>query len=74
MYLYAQVILCILIHNMNSKHSVKSITNCAITLRVFIAPLQLQIAEALLQNPFNSLGPKFISLGHFQSIEHLNIP
>ena len=22
----------------------------------------------------NSLGPKFISLGHFQSIEHLNIP
>ena len=23
---------------------------------------------------FNSLGPKFISLGHFQSIEHLNIP
>ena len=24
--------------------------------------------------PLNSLGPKFLSLGHFQSIEHLNIP
>ena len=22
----------------------------------------------------NSLGPKFLSLGHFQSIEHLKIP
>ena len=22
----------------------------------------------------NSLGPKFLSLGHFQSIEHLNVP
>ena len=31
-------------------------------------------ATALLVAAVNSLGPKFISLGHFPSIEHLNIP